>query len=171
MIQFAPLSAPRGRAGPHPQPDETVTPQIEGCRAKKGGEGEEGADDASQRFHVPPAPPPSPRTYRNPPPVILHTVLNWPYWWDLFAQKGRHLDWNYQRPRPPCLSLPEMLLPAKLLNGVLGDWRETSVWCLKGSVGGAFPLCALQNTSATTGLNVMLIRCHVELRSIACHAN
>lgn len=56
-------------------------------------------------------------TLRNLTPVVLHRFRNWPYQWDLFAKKGRHLDRDYHRPRPPCLSssgLPKMLLLAKL---------------------------------------------------------
>lgn len=86
-----------------------------------GGGRREAGEDASQCFHVLPALPLTLGfTPRNLSPVILHTLLNWPYWKDLFAQKGDIWTGIIRGPdlrvSAQCNSLPQMLLPAKLLQ-------------------------------------------------------
>lgn len=130
----------RWRAVPQHDWDGHKIPQIRGCWAntpvgRGGGEegrreeigrknragGREMSEDASQCFHVLPVLPLTRGfTLRNLPPVVLHSVLNWPYRWDLFAQKGDIWTGIIRGPdlrvSAKYSSLPEMFSAAKLLQ-------------------------------------------------------
>lgn len=82
------------------------------------GRREAGREDACQPFHVLPVLPLSfGFALRNLLPAVFRAVLNWPYWWDLFAQKGDIWTEIITGPDLPVLALhkrlPEMLPPAK----------------------------------------------------------
>ena len=104
---------------------------------KNGAGGREMSEDASQCFHVLPVLPLTRGfTLRNLPPVVLHSVLNWPYRYDLFAQKGDIWTGIIRGPdlrvSAKYSSLPEMFSAAKLLQKL---WVGVSVAAGRAALG------------------------------------